>query len=138
MPDLKGSSAAVPLILLQPLREGVEHFSEPLGIRSLVPEADASGTQVGSSYSYMTARDWLRVTCTDPCLSGILLREAASQAGPEVEPSPRQRSCSPRRWGHHCLQCPRSRTLALLHLCSHPQHAKAEQKLQREAHGKFG
>ena len=28
MPDLKGSSAAVPLILLQPLREGVEHFSE--------------------------------------------------------------------------------------------------------------
>ncbi|KGE03296.1 Beta-lactamase class C and other penicillin binding protein [Pseudohaliea rubra DSM 19751] len=38
-----------------------EHFSEPLGIRSLVPEADASGVQVGSSYSYMTARDWLRV-----------------------------------------------------------------------------
>jgi CubicO group peptidase (beta-lactamase class C family) len=37
------------------------HFSEPLGIRSLVPEADASGVQVGSSYSYMTARDWLRV-----------------------------------------------------------------------------
>ena len=28
MPDLKGSSAAAPLILLQPLREGVEHFSE--------------------------------------------------------------------------------------------------------------
>ena len=30
MPDLKGSSAAPPLILLQPLREGVEHFSELL------------------------------------------------------------------------------------------------------------
>jgi len=37
------------------------HFSEPLGIVSLVPEADASGVQVSSSYSYMTARDWLRV-----------------------------------------------------------------------------
>ncbi|MEO0437870.1 MAG: serine hydrolase [Pseudomonadota bacterium] len=38
-----------------------QNFSEPLGIRSLVAEADASGMQVGSSYAYMTARDWLRV-----------------------------------------------------------------------------
>ena len=37
------------------------NFSEPLGIRSLVAEADASGIQVGSSYAYMTARDWLRI-----------------------------------------------------------------------------
>ncbi|MFK7830086.1 MAG: serine hydrolase domain-containing protein [Congregibacter sp.] len=36
-------------------------FSEPLGISSLVAEADASGVQVGSSYAYMTGRDWLRV-----------------------------------------------------------------------------
>ncbi|MEM8493159.1 MAG: serine hydrolase [Pseudomonadota bacterium] len=36
-------------------------FSNPLGITSLVAEADASGVQVGSSYAYMTARDWLRV-----------------------------------------------------------------------------
>lgn len=36
-------------------------FSEPLGIHSLIAEADASGVQVGSSYAYMTARDWLRV-----------------------------------------------------------------------------
>lgn len=35
-------------------------FKVPAGIRSLVAEADASGTQVGSSYAYLTARDWLR------------------------------------------------------------------------------
>ena len=37
-----------------------ENFAAPLGITSLVAEADASGVQVGSSYAYMTARDWLR------------------------------------------------------------------------------
>ncbi|MES2821076.1 MAG: serine hydrolase [Pseudomonadota bacterium] len=34
---------------------------EPLGIRSAVWERDASGTFVGSSYAYMTARDLARV-----------------------------------------------------------------------------
>lgn len=34
---------------------------EPLGIRSAVWETDASGTFVGSSYSYMTARDLARI-----------------------------------------------------------------------------
>jgi CubicO group peptidase (beta-lactamase class C family) len=37
-----------------------ERFANPLGISSLVAEADASGVQVGSSYAYLTARDWLR------------------------------------------------------------------------------
>jgi CubicO group peptidase (beta-lactamase class C family) len=35
-------------------------FAAPLGIQSLVAEPDASGVQVGSSYAYLTARDWLR------------------------------------------------------------------------------
>lgn len=34
---------------------------EPLGIRSAVWEVDASGTFVGSSYAYMTARDLARI-----------------------------------------------------------------------------
>ena len=43
----------------EPYYQWVEkNFSAPLGIESLVAEADASGTQVGSSYAYMTARDW--------------------------------------------------------------------------------
>jgi CubicO group peptidase (beta-lactamase class C family) len=37
-----------------------ENFMDPAGIDSLVAEADASGVQVGSSYAYLTARDWLR------------------------------------------------------------------------------
>ncbi len=37
------------------------NFSDPLGLTSLTAEADASGVQVGSSYAYMAARDWLRV-----------------------------------------------------------------------------
>jgi CubicO group peptidase (beta-lactamase class C family) len=36
-------------------------FRAPLGVHSLVAEADASGAQVGSSYAYMSARDWWRV-----------------------------------------------------------------------------
>ncbi|MEE4659947.1 MAG: serine hydrolase [Halieaceae bacterium] len=36
-------------------------FSAPLGLGPVVVEHDASGVQVGSSYTYMTARDWLRV-----------------------------------------------------------------------------
>jgi CubicO group peptidase (beta-lactamase class C family) len=37
------------------------NFSGPLGLASLTAEHDASGVQVGSSYTYMTGRDWLRV-----------------------------------------------------------------------------
>jgi len=37
------------------------NFSGPLGLSSITAEPDASGVQVGSSYTYMTARDWLRV-----------------------------------------------------------------------------
>lgn len=37
-----------------------QNFKDPAGIASLVAEADASGVQVGSSYAYLTARDWLR------------------------------------------------------------------------------
>ncbi|GHD35570.1 serine hydrolase domain-containing protein [Halioglobus pacificus] len=38
-----------------------QNFSAPLGLTTLIAEADASGVQVGSSYAYMNARDWLRV-----------------------------------------------------------------------------
>jgi len=36
-------------------------FILPLGLEAMVAEPDASGVQVGSSYAYMTARDWQRV-----------------------------------------------------------------------------
>lgn len=38
-----------------------EHFWEPIGLRSVTSEPDSSGVQVGSSYTYMTARDWGRL-----------------------------------------------------------------------------
>ena len=38
-----------------------DNFQVPLGLTTLVAEADASGVQVGSSYVYLTPRDWLRV-----------------------------------------------------------------------------
>ena len=38
-----------------------DNFRRPLGLRALVAESDASGVQVGSSYTYMTGRDWLTV-----------------------------------------------------------------------------
>lgn len=38
-----------------------QRFYSPLGIASAVSEPDAAGVQVGSSYTYMTARDWARV-----------------------------------------------------------------------------
>jgi len=37
------------------------HFSNPLAMDEIVLEPDASGVQVGSSYAYLTARDWARI-----------------------------------------------------------------------------
>jgi CubicO group peptidase (beta-lactamase class C family) len=37
------------------------HFSEPLAMDEFVLEPDASGVQVGSSYAYLTPRDWARM-----------------------------------------------------------------------------
>jgi CubicO group peptidase (beta-lactamase class C family) len=46
----------------QPYAEWVrEHFSAPLKLREVILEPDASGVQVGSSYAYLTARDWARM-----------------------------------------------------------------------------
>jgi CubicO group peptidase (beta-lactamase class C family) len=38
-----------------------ERLLKPLGLVSMVIETDASGAQVGSSFSYATARDWARL-----------------------------------------------------------------------------
>ena len=37
------------------------HFSHPLAMDEIVLEPDASGVQVGSSYAYLTPRDWARM-----------------------------------------------------------------------------
>ena len=37
------------------------HFSKPLALTEIVLEPDASGVQVGSSYAYLTPRDWARM-----------------------------------------------------------------------------
>jgi CubicO group peptidase (beta-lactamase class C family) len=37
------------------------HFSMSLAMDEIVLEPDASGVQVGSSYAYLTARDWARI-----------------------------------------------------------------------------
>ena len=37
------------------------NFSRPLALQEIVLEPDASGVQVGSSYAYLTARDWARM-----------------------------------------------------------------------------
>ena len=37
------------------------NFSRPLALQEVVLEPDASGVQVGSSYAYLTARDWARM-----------------------------------------------------------------------------
>ena len=37
-----------------------EAFSAPIGLEKIVLEPDTSGVQVGSSYAYLTARDWAR------------------------------------------------------------------------------
>lgn len=48
--------------LEEPYTQWIEQrFREPLGLSVLVAEPDASGVQVGSSFAYLTARDWLRV-----------------------------------------------------------------------------
>lgn len=38
-----------------------ERLLQPLGLASMVIEADSSGAQVGSSFSYATARDWAKL-----------------------------------------------------------------------------
>jgi CubicO group peptidase (beta-lactamase class C family) len=38
-----------------------QEFAGPLGLTQMTSEHDASGVQVGSSYTYMTARDWAAV-----------------------------------------------------------------------------
>lgn len=52
---------------------------DPLGMRSAVMEADASGTFVGSSYMYATARDWARL--------GLLLAQRGAWEGRSILPS---------------------------------------------------
>jgi CubicO group peptidase (beta-lactamase class C family) len=48
--------------LNQPYWEWIDtEFSQILGLQDLTAEADASGYQIGSSYLYMTSRDWLSV-----------------------------------------------------------------------------
>lgn len=43
----------------EPYTDWVAHnFIAPLGLHKMVLEPDASGVQVGSSYAYLTARDW--------------------------------------------------------------------------------
>jgi CubicO group peptidase (beta-lactamase class C family) len=51
---------------------------EPLGMTSAVMEADASGTLVGSSYMYATARDWARL--------GLFLARGGSWNGTPMLP----------------------------------------------------
>lgn len=50
----------------------------PLGMASAVMETDASGTFVGSSYLYATARDWVRF--------GEFLRNGGAWAGQQILP----------------------------------------------------
>jgi len=47
--------------LLEVQRFTRERLLQPLGLASMVIETDASGVQVGSSFSYATARDWARL-----------------------------------------------------------------------------
>jgi CubicO group peptidase (beta-lactamase class C family) len=42
------------------LRFAREHLFDPAGMTSAVFEPDASGSFIGSSFAYMTARDWAR------------------------------------------------------------------------------
>ncbi len=72
---------------------------EPLGMRSAVFETDASGTFMGSSYLYATARDWARF--------GLMLAAGGKWHGKQVLPeafydfmvSPTPKSVTP--WGEN-------------------------------------
>jgi CubicO group peptidase (beta-lactamase class C family) len=55
-----------------------ERLFEPVGIRSAVLELDASGSFIGSSFAFMTARDWARF--------GELHRRGGSWQGRRVLP----------------------------------------------------
>ena len=63
-------------------------FAGPLGLMAMVAEPDASGVQVGSSYAYMTARDWLRV--------GQFWLDAWHDRGSLLPPGWQQESTRPR------------------------------------------
>jgi len=56
-----------------------EKLFAPIGMRSAVMETDASGTFVGSSYLYATARDWARF--------GLLLLQDGTWEGKAILPS---------------------------------------------------
>lgn len=72
---------------------------EPLGMRSAVLETDPSGTFVGSSYGFATARDWARF--------GLLLQDDGMVAGRRLLPegwiarSARPAPASDGRFGWH-------------------------------------
>lgn len=54
------------------------HLFTPLGMRTAVLEADASGTFVGSSYGFASARDWARL--------GLLYLEDGQKGGVSILP----------------------------------------------------
>ncbi|TDQ64100.1 CubicO group peptidase (beta-lactamase class C family) [Maritalea mobilis] len=72
---------------------------EPLGMRSAVFEADASGTFMGSSYLYATAQDWARF--------GLMMANGGQWNGKQILPesfydfmvSPTPKSVTP--WGEN-------------------------------------
>ncbi len=65
---ISGSPNLVCRIIREALGGSLAHYfafprralSDKIGMRSAVLEPDASGTFVGSSFSYATARDWAR------------------------------------------------------------------------------
>jgi len=57
-----------------------ERLFEPLGMRSIVPEYDASGTLIGGSLMHATARDWAK-------FGEFLRRSGKSPAGEQLVPS---------------------------------------------------
>ena len=70
-----------------------QEFAEPLRLYSLTAEHDATGVQVGSSYTYMTATDWLAVgefwlrawQARSPLLSRAWMRAATTPRPAAVE-----------------------------------------------------
>lgn len=57
-----------------------ERLFDPLGMTSMVPEFDASGTLIGGSLMHATARDWAK-------LGEFLRRKGRSAAGEQLVPS---------------------------------------------------